>query len=84
MGDFCEKSDFSPLKSWKYLEHFQKSEKKELVLARLGGEGGHQGEKKFFAFLDELDHLEAIKKYYIFSGKWRSFWPPPPLVETFH
>ena len=37
--------------------------------ARPGGEGGHQGEKNFFAFLDELDHLEAKIKYYIFSGK---------------
>ena len=41
MGDFCEKSQFSPLKSWKYLN-----------IA-----------KNFFAFLDELDHLEAKNKY---------------------
>ena len=37
MGDFWEKSDFSPLKSWKYLEHFQKSEKRSLFWPGLGG-----------------------------------------------
>ena len=29
--------------------------------ARTSGEGGQQYEKKIFAFLDELDHLEAKK-----------------------
>ena len=68
MGDFCEKIDFSPLKSWKYFEHCNKSEKKSLA-----GGGGHQCEKNFFAFLDKLDYLEA-KKILIVSRKWRLFW----------
>ena len=33
----------------------------QLGWARPGGEGGHQGEKNFFAFLDVSDHLEAKK-----------------------
>ena len=73
MGDFCEKSDFSPLKVENTQNIFQKSEKKQFGWARTSGEGGQQYEKKFFAFLDELDHLEAKIKYYIFSGKLRSF-----------
>ena len=45
MGDFCEKSHFSPLKSWKYLNIAKKSEKKRLAGPGLGGRGCHQGEK---------------------------------------
>ena len=37
MGDFCEKSHFSPLKSWKYLNIAKKSEKKLLAGPGLGG-----------------------------------------------
>ena len=61
MGDFCEKSHFSPLRSWKYLNIPKKSEKKRLAGPGLEGRGCHQGEKYFFAFLDELDRLEAKK-----------------------
>ena len=64
MGDFCEKSHFSPLKSWKYL-HCEKIWKKALGWSRPGGRGGHQGEKNFFAFLDKSDHFQAII-YYLF------------------
>ena len=45
MGDFCEKSNFSPLKSLKYLNIAKKSEKKRLACPGLGGRGCHQGEK---------------------------------------
>ena len=70
MGDFCEKSHFSPLKSWKYLNIAKKSEKKALGWSRPGGEGVSPRWKNFFAFLDELDHLEAKKKILIVGGKW--------------
>ena len=29
-------------------------------------------EKNVFAFLDELDHSEATKKYYLLDGKFMS------------
>ena len=58
MGDFCEKSDFSPLK----VEN-NKSEKKSLAEPGPVGRGVTKREKYFFAFLDELDHFEAKKKY---------------------
>ena len=63
MGDFCEKSDFSPLKVENTQNIFQKSEKNSLAGPGPVGRGGQQYEKNFFAFLDELDHLEAKKKY---------------------
>ena len=86
MGDFCEKSHFSPLKSWKYLNIAKKSEKKRLAGPGLGGRGCHQGEKNFFAFLDKSDHLQAKKKILIVGGKWRSFFiiyafPKKPTKE---
>ena len=49
------------LKKLKYLVHFRKIRKKKFGLTRNGGEGVKNMEKYFFAFLDELDHLEAIK-----------------------
>ena len=63
MGDFCEKSDFSPLKVENTQNIFQKSEKNSLAGPGPVGKGVNNMEKNFFAFLDELDHLEAIKKY---------------------
>ena len=66
MGDFCEKSDFSPLK----VENTQKIFQKIAWLSQdQWGGGVTKMEKYFFAFLDELDHLEAIKKYSFLSGK---------------
>ena len=63
MGELCEKSDFSPWKN-ENTYTFSKNLKKKFGLTRNGGEGGVQNmEKYFFAFLDELDHLEAEKKY---------------------
>ena len=44
---------------------FQKSEKKSLAEPGPVGRGVTNMEKYFFAFLDELDHLEAIKKILI-------------------
>ena len=37
-------------------------------LCRRGG-GGHQNGKKFFSFLDELDHSEAVKKHLFLDEK---------------
>ena len=57
MGDFCEKSDFSPLK----VENTQKIFQKIAWLSQdQWGGGVTKMEKYFFAFLDKLDHLEAI------------------------
>ena len=65
MGDFCEISDFSPLKVENTQKIFQKSEKNSL--ARPGPVNNMK--KNFFAFLDKLDHLEAIKKILILNEK---------------
>ena len=62
-GTFVEKSDFSPLKVENTENIFQKSEKSSLTGPGPLGREGQQYEKNFFAFLDELNHLEAIKKY---------------------
>ena len=63
MGDFCEKNDFSPLKV-ENTRTFSKNLKKIVWLGQdQWGGGVNYMEKNFFAFLDELDHLEAIKKY---------------------
>ena len=44
--------------------------------------GSQKIEKFFFAFLDELDHLEAKKKELIKLMENRGkFDPPPPLME---
>ena len=63
MVDFRWKQDFSP---WK-VENTEKSEKSEKMnltwLGPVRGEGVTKMGKNFFAFLDVLDHLEAIKKY---------------------
>ena len=50
-------------KKWKYLYIFEKSEKKIWLDQEWWGGGVQNMEKYFFAFLDELDHLEAEKKY---------------------
>ena len=63
MGDFCEKSDFSPLKVENTQKNSEKSEKMSLTWLGPVRGGVTKMEKYFFAFLDELDHLEAIKKY---------------------
>ena len=62
MGDFCEKSDFSPLKVENTLNIFPKSEKNSLAGPGPVGRGVNNMEKNFFAFLDELDHLEDLKR----------------------
>ena len=62
-GGLLVKTWFFPLKSWKYLEKFWKIWKNELDLAGTSQGGVTKMGKNFFAFLDELDHLEAIKKY---------------------
>ena len=39
--------------------------------------------KNFFAFLDELDHLEAIKKYQFLMKNEGHQDPPSPINEKF-
>ena len=46
-------------------------------------QGGHQGEKYFFAFLDVSDHLEAKKINKWMNGKWTPQTPSPrPWMEN--
>ena len=68
MGDFCEKSHFSPLKSWKYLNIAKKSEKKLLAGPGLGGKGVSPRWQNFFAFLDVLDHFKHKTIFFYFEG----------------
>ena len=77
MGDFCEKSDFSPLKVENTQNIFQKSEKNSLAGPGPVGKRVNNMEKNFFAFLDELDHLEAKNKYYFLVENEGHFNPPP-------
>ena len=63
MGELCEKSDFSPWKN-ENTYTFSKNLKKKVWLDQEWWGGGVQNmEKYFFAFLDELGHLEAKNKY---------------------
>ena len=76
MREFCEKSLFYPLKRRKMLGTLLKIWKEEVGWSRPGEEGGSPMWKNF-AFLDELDHLEA-KKYQLFVEN------EGYLMETFH
>ena len=79
MGDFCEKSHFSPLKVENTFQvHFQK---KSLAEPGPVGRGVTNMEKKFFAFLDELDHSKHFFKNWLKSMTFDLRPPSPPLGE---
>ena len=48
------------------------------------GGGVQKMEKNFFAFLDELDHLEAKKNINFLMENEGHLDRPPPLLEIFH